>query len=61
MPRFRELQAAIQAALPDAVVTEKIGARGCFEVTVDGVLVHSKLDGMGYPNVAELVKKITAM
>ncbi len=34
---------------------------GCFELTVDGKLVYSKLDTGEFPDEGDMVSKITAM
>lgn len=55
-PRYRELANMILAEIPSANVTGKVGRRTSFEVKVNGVLVHSKLSTMAFPDFPEVVK-----
>lgn len=54
-PRYRELASLIKEAVPDAEVTGVVGRRSSFEVTVDDVVIHTKLGTMKFPNFEEVV------
>ena len=41
---------AIVAALPHANVSGRVGRGGSFEIVVDGISAHSKLNGGGFPD-----------
>lgn len=58
-----ELAEAIRRQVPHAAVSGVVGRRSCFEVTVNGTLIHSKLSTMGFPNneqVAKIVGDVAA-
>jgi len=52
---MRDLQYSIQEQIPGAVVTNKIGRRTSFEVTVNGKLIFSKLQSGGFPDRKEII------
>jgi len=54
------LEAAIKRAIPGAVVTGSVGRSQSFEVTVDGVLVYSKLQSGTFPDESTVVSKLMA-
>ena len=61
-PKYRAVENAIKAKYPK---TEASGAptpttSGAFEVTVDGELVHSKLNGDGHVDSPDKLEKILA-
>ena len=47
---MRDLQDAIQAAVPGAEVVGKVGRRTSYEVVVDGTIIHSKLETKKFPD-----------
>jgi len=58
-----ELAEVIRKQVPQAAVSGIVGRRTCFEVTVNGTLIHSKLATMGFPNneqVAKIVSDVAA-
>ncbi|CAL8404457.1 unnamed protein product [Boreogadus saida] len=59
--RFTRLEAAIKKAIPDAEVTGSVGRAQSFEVTVNGQLVHSKLQTGSFPDDSKVVKQLMAM
>ena len=52
---MRELQYAIEAAIPGAEVVGKVGRRTAYEVMVDGTLIHSKLETGKFPDKNETI------
>jgi len=54
-PRYEELARLLREKVPGATVEGAAGRRRSFEVTVDGVLVFSKLERGGFPAWAEVV------
>ena len=63
--RFRAFRSDLQAALPATATTmvtfeseRTLEVTGFFEVYVDGVLVHSKSGGQGFPNSQEKLQPI---
>jgi len=54
--RYVEIADAIRKQVPHADITGTVGRRTCFEVTVNGSLIHSKLATMGFPNTEQVVK-----
>ncbi|KAF7641940.1 hypothetical protein LDENG_00267970 [Lucifuga dentata] len=59
--RYRELEKAIKRAFPDAVVTGEVGRSHSFEVTVNGQLIHSKLQTNQFPEAQMVVARIQQM
>ena len=56
--RFRELQRAILAKVPEARVTSSIGRSSSFEVTVNGQVIYSKLQKGSFPNFEEVASHV---
>lgn len=52
--RYEELAALIRQKLPEAQITGKIGRMTSFEVKVNGVVIHSKLSTMAFPDFEEV-------
>ncbi|KAG5839439.1 hypothetical protein ANANG_G00204970 [Anguilla anguilla] len=60
---YRELAGLIKTHVPDAIVSGKVGRSSSFEVTVNDMLVYSKLESHAFPDnseVVEMVKKASA-
>ena len=58
---MRDLQDAIQAAVPGAEVVGKVGRRTSYEVVVDGTIIHSKLETKKFPDreaTVEIIKNV---
>ena len=53
---MRELQYALEGAVPSAKVIGRVGRRTSYEVTVEGMLIHSKLKTNKFPDLHEVVK-----
>lgn len=59
--RFDELYRVVKAKVPQADIRGSVGRRTSFEVTVDGNLIHSKLQTMAFPDydeVADIVMQV---
>merc|ERR1712126_72075 len=59
--RFSQLKQQLLEAIPNAEVFGKVGRRTSFEVTVNDVLVHSKLATNKFPDFDETVSMVTAV
>ena len=55
---MQELQYAIEAVIPGAKVVAKVGRMTAYEVRVDGMLIHSKLEMGKFSDKNETVKII---
>jgi len=61
--KYERLKGAILAAVPDADVTGVVGRKQSFEITLNGVVIHSKLKSEKFPedkDIVEMVKKEAA-
>ena len=57
-PRFRQLQKLILEAVPGAKVSGHVGRTSSFEVTVNSVLVYSKLQQGKWPEFNDILKLV---
>jgi len=59
----RPIDAALKNAAPGTVVNAVpvAGSTGCFEIDVDGTLMHSKLAGQGFPDADKVQAIINAV
>ena len=58
---MRDLQDAIKAKVPNAEVVGKVGRRTSYEVTVDGTVIHSKLETGKFPDREEVVSIVKSV
>ncbi|RWS31384.1 hypothetical protein B4U80_05720 [Leptotrombidium deliense] len=56
--RTMELIDKIKKKYPDAVIEDKDGPLGSFEVTINGNLVYSKAKEGKLPNFDDIIKKV---
>ena len=58
---MRELQYALEGAVPSAKVIGRVGRRTSYEVTVEGMLIHSKLKTKKFPDLHEVVRIVKSV
>lgn len=56
--RYERLKAAILKAVPSAEVTDAVGRKSSFEITVNDKLIYSALESGKLPDEKEIVEKI---
>ena len=55
-PHFQRLQTMILDEVPEVKVTGFVGRRTSFEVTVNSICIHSKLESGKFPDFKEIVQ-----
>ncbi|ROT73615.1 selenoprotein W2 [Penaeus vannamei] len=60
-PRYEELARVIRSKVPQAEVVGAVGRRTSFEVSIDGTLIHSKIQTMSFPDFDEVADIVSSV